>query len=220
MSYTLSILKEFGFIECYDTYYHPQLSFEISLDNENCINTIIVDGIDNETAADWLILNREVVSLSLLDNLKLWITAQRNVVTPGICEDNNEDGNEDVQFTKFIDLPVNKDRNLVIYTRGKAIMKTKPKDSQCSFNAAVLDCRGGGVDLRKMNGLHPEVQRRLLSCYTLPRWLVMFVEKVETNDYNCVDVFCTKGRHRSVAVAELLKTRYYPNAIVKHLTIR
>ena len=39
-------------------------------------------------------------------------------------------------------------------------------------------------------------------------------------DLHTVSVFCTKGRHRSVSLAEALRARYYPRAEVKHLTIR
>lgn len=211
-----TVLKDFGFIECGDAFYFPKLQLELYLEDDYILS-MEIDGIEETTVVDWINLNHLPVDKTLLTNLTLWIEAQRNVKAPGILQVDVEDDQN--QYTKLEVLPVTTDRKLVIYTRGKALMKSKPRDSQCSFNAAVLDCRGGGVDLRKMNGLHPEVQKRLLSCYSLPRWLKMFVEKVETNNYTCVDVFCTKGRHRSVAVAELLK-QYYPNAVVSHLTIK
>ena len=43
--------------------------------------------------------------------------------------------------------------------------------------------------------------------------------QVEHSDLKCISINCTKGRHRSVAAAEILKKTYYPNATVKHLTI-
>ena len=36
----------------------------------------------------------------------------------------------------------------------------------------------------------------------------------------CIGINCAKGRHRSVAAAELLKRYYYPSAVVEHLTIK
>ena len=43
--------------------------------------------------------------------------------------------------------------------------------------------------------------------------------QVEHSNLSCISINCTKGRHRSVAAAEILKKTYYPNATVKHLTI-
>ena len=46
------------------------------------------------------------------------------------------------------------------------------------------------------------------------------VAAIEADDLHTISVFCTKGRHRSVSLAEALRARYYPRAEVKHLTIR
>ena len=65
-----------------------------------------------------------------------------------------------------------------------------------------------------------EVQARLARGRLFPTWLAMTVNKIETKDCTVIDVNCAKGRHRSVAAAELLRTLYYPQATVEHLTIR
>ena len=46
------------------------------------------------------------------------------------------------------------------------------------------------------------------------------IAAIETDGLHTISVFCTKGRHRSVSVAEALRARYYPKAEVKHLTIK
>ena len=46
------------------------------------------------------------------------------------------------------------------------------------------------------------------------------IQKIEEEDLGCISVFCTQGRHRSVSMAEAIRARYYPQAEVKHLTIR
>lgn len=45
------------------------------------------------------------------------------------------------------------------------------------------------------------------------------VRGIETNNLLVISITCTKGRHRSVAIAELLRKWFYPDAIVQHLTI-
>lgn len=202
------------------TYNNRYMNFkhniEIVVDNDKIIEINIPD-IDYQTTLDWLYLNDDNISEKLITNLINWIIAQRNPDAPGF---NDEEQEDNIIHDDFVDIEITKDRNLTIYTRGRAIMKNKPTDSQCSFNAGVLNCRGGGVDLRKMNGLSEEVQQKLLSSNSLSKWLTMAITKIENNDYHTVDVVCTKGRHRSVAVAELLKSRYYLNAEVYHLTIK
>ena len=47
----------------------------------------------------------------------------------------------------------------------------------------------------------------------------MVVEKIERDDLYAVSINCTKGRHRSVAAAEILRKVFYKEAKVEHLTI-
>jgi len=51
------------------------------------------------------------------------------------------------------------------------------------------------------------------------KWLVDRVEEIEKYGGNCFSIFCSKGRHRSVSAAIILKNVLYPNAKLKHLTI-
>ena len=96
-----------------------------------------------------------------------------------------------------------------------------PAESQFDFNARVLSGRGGGVDLRVMNGTSEEVQRNVASCSAFPRWLESVCYRVEESNppLHTISIRCTKGRHRSVAAAEIMKTFDYPSANVRHLTI-
>jgi hypothetical protein len=115
--------------------------------------------------------------------------------------------------------PQGSPRNLLIYTWGRQLRKQSPVDSQKDFNAAVLNGRGGGANLRKENGLCKSVQNNVARCALFPTWLEMVVSAVEKNDLQAISVICAKGRHRSVAAAELLKQKYYPQAKLVHLTI-
>ena len=111
------------------------------------------------------------------------------------------------------------DREIAIYTWGRAILKAAPVEAEKNFNATVLSGRGAGINLRKMNGLDVEIQARVSRCSLFPQWMKMVVGKIEAENLKAIAVNCRKGRHRSVAAAELLKKLYYKNAKVTHLTI-
>jgi len=123
-------------------------------------------------------------------------------------------------------LSVKSDRRLHIYTWGDALMKKtalKSRKSQFDINAKPLNGRGGGANT-KHNALQD--QRIMLNVAASladargMQLLVQTLRKIEGEDLSTISVFCTKGRHRSVSLAVLLQHRYYPNAIVEHLTIK
>ena len=58
-----------------------------------------------------------------------------------------------------------------------------------------------------------------LSDTTGALWLQRIVQAIESGGLDCISIFCTKGRHRSVSAAEVLRARFYPRAHVEHLTI-
>eukprot|EP00443_Scrippsiella_acuminata_P074121 CAMPEP_0115538794 /NCGR_PEP_ID=MMETSP0271-20121206/89064_1 /TAXON_ID=71861 /ORGANISM="Scrippsiella trochoidea, Strain CCMP3099" /LENGTH=66 /DNA_ID=CAMNT_0002971705 /DNA_START=74 /DNA_END=270 /DNA_ORIENTATION=- len=66
-----------------------------------------------------------------------------------------------------------------------------------------------------MNGLSDEVQSNVASCGLFPRWISMVCAKVEGSDLHAISINCTKGRHRSVAAAEILKKLYYTQATTR-----
>ena len=51
-------------------------------------------------------------------------------------------------------------------------------------------------------------------------WLSMTVSKIEDGNLQAIGINCAKGRHRSVAAAEILKQLFYPAAKIEHLTIK
>ena len=74
--------------------------------------------------------------------------------------------------------------------------------------------------MKRNNGLCEEVQHNVMRCPRFAGWLAMAIEKIERDDLHVVAINCAKGRHRSVAAAELLRAHYYIRADVQHLTIR
>lgn len=132
--------------------------------------SICVDGIDSEDLEDFAQLQLQSID-SFGAALLRWVTAQRSQ-EPGFDEEEEAGSEPGVSFLPSPeDLHVKTDRDLHIYTWGKALRKAPPPDSQFNFNAGVLNGRGGGADLRTMNGLSEEVQRNVASCGLFPRWL-------------------------------------------------
>lgn len=186
---------------------------------ENVVS-VTVDGIDAEDLSDWTSLQLETDATSFGERLIEWTTAQRSA-EPGFLDDGDAEASSGaIDFLPSPEeLAVTKDRDLLIFTWGKALRKSAPADSQCNFNAGILNGRGGGADIRTQNGLTDVVQNNVASCGLFPRWISMVCAKVEFSNLNTISINCTKGRHRSVAAAEILRRVYYPEATVKHLTI-
>ncbi|CAD7946765.1 unnamed protein product [Amoebophrya sp. A120] len=137
-----------------------------------------------------------------------------------VCDSDDDDDDLSICTTYLPqNLKYDKTRSLAIYTWGRAILKTTPKQAQANFNATVLSGKGSGINLKKMNGLSLEIQSKISRCSLFPVWMEMVVKKVEAENFHAIAVNCRKGRHRSVAAAELLKKLYYPNARTHHLTI-
>ena len=183
---------------------------------------IIVDGVSAKDLYDWARLQLEHDTYCFGTRFVEWCTAQRSAES-GFLEGDDTKVKDD--FLDYLLQPgehgVVQDRALKIYTWGKALRECAPSDSQFNFNAGVLTGRGGGANLRTMNGMSEEVQANVASCSLFPRWLEVVLHEVEhsTPPLHTISINCTKGRHRSVAAAELLKKYYYKNADIVHLTI-
>eukprot|EP00811_Abedinium_folium_P036098 NODE_8839_length_1466_cov_7.377894.p1 GENE.NODE_8839_length_1466_cov_7.377894~~NODE_8839_length_1466_cov_7.377894.p1 ORF type:complete len:388 (+),score=123.74 NODE_8839_length_1466_cov_7.377894:115-1278(+) len=211
-------LASAGFEDChYGIFMHGGLGVTVELSDTL---SITVDGIATDDLADWVELQLQSgndFGPQLID----WTTAQRSA-EPGFLEDDEAEptGSAGIDFLPSpTDLNVSPQRIILLYTWGKAIRKSPPSDSQFTFNASVLNGKGGGADIRTQNGLCEEIQRNVASCALFPRWLEMVTSKIEGANLQCVSIVCTKGRHRSVAAAEILRKLFYRNASVSHLTI-
>jgi len=123
-------------------------------------------------------------------------------------------------------LHINPTRRLHIYTWGDAILKKtslKTRGSQFDINAKPLNGRGGGANTRQNALQDARIRLNVASSLGEERGRNMLVQtlwKIEAEDLSCISVFCTKGRHRSVSMALLLKMVYYPQATIEHLTIK
>jgi len=213
-------LLEAGFEACGEASF-AQYGLGITVELEPRVFAV-VDGIDTEDLEDYVSIQLEDDLTGFGAKLIQWAKAQRSQ-EPGFDAEDSSTDLDAVNSLDYLptpgDLKVTPGRALLIYTWGKALRKSAPADSQHNFNAGILNGRGGGADLRTMNGLSDEVQSNVASCSLFPTWISMVVAKVEHSQLNAISINCTKGRHRSVAAAEILKRIYYPEATVKHLTI-
>jgi len=153
----------------------------------------------------------------------MWESSERLPVVVDVVEwieelltegdESKDDGEDD------LDIKPDPHRPLVIYTWGDKVQKGPPRESEKNFNAKCLNCRGGAIDLRRMNGTWPILQAKVKSCSTFGFFVNAFIKTVEREDLKVVSVNCSKGRHRCVSFAEVIR-EYYPLLVVHHLSLK
>lgn len=110
------------------------------------------------------------------------------------------------------------DRPLTIYTWGKGT-KVVPPESQRNWHVVTLKLRDQDFNLKRMTGLSREIQEAILMNPRFDPLVTGLVEEIEQEAYQVISISCERGRHRSVAVAELLKKQWYPQATLHHLNL-
>eukprot|EP00747_Dinoflagellata_sp_TGD_P179876 gnl/TRDRNA2_/TRDRNA2_31426_c0_seq2.p1 gnl/TRDRNA2_/TRDRNA2_31426_c0~~gnl/TRDRNA2_/TRDRNA2_31426_c0_seq2.p1 ORF type:complete len:378 (-),score=47.59 gnl/TRDRNA2_/TRDRNA2_31426_c0_seq2:23-1156(-) len=126
------------------------------------------------------------------------------------------------------DVKANETRPLKIYTWGQdhcSLDKTTglplgAQDSEAKYCVEQIQVRGGDADTKTMTGKDPPLQRNACKDALFHQVVRQIVHDVESRDLLIISVFCSAGHHRSVAAAELLKTIYYPNAVLDHKNCR
>ena len=134
---------------------------------------------------------------------------------PGFYSDSEED-TIDRSYSLML---THSDRPLVIYTWGRKLRKRQPDCVQRNFNAAILNGRRRGINLKKLDGRSEEVQGVVRKCKLFADLMSSVQEVIEKDDLHIVAFNCSKGRHRSVAAAELLRELAYSNAEIIHLEL-
>lgn len=168
-------------------------------------------------------LDQELLDETLLH---LWESSERSPVLGDLVEwlegllSSKPDGKDDESETKE-DWSPDPARPLVIYTWGDQMKGTKPtkEESENNFNAKCLNCRGGGVDLKSMNGTWPELQTRLKASSSFHTFRRGFIRAVESKNLTRVSVNCSKGRHRCASFAEVMREDY-PLLVVHHKSLK
>lgn len=173
--------------------------------------SVRISGFDDKDIDD---LWRQMLSI---EKLLVWVQVNSHKEeTPGFTQEIEVDSNK--QSIETTVMPTN-DRQLTILTWGVAKMAHTPSVSQRNWFVGVITTRKYGVNLKKNNGKSEEIQAGIMADPKFPNILNSIVSEVEKNNYTVISISCTKGRHRSVAMAEILKKHIYPQAQVRHLTL-
>lgn len=93
---------------------------------------------------------------------------------------------------------------IVIYTWGNKIYKTCPVKSNFNLNVCgISSYKPRGVNLKKVDGRSSILQEKIQRGKNYDYYMDIFIEKVKTGA-KILSINCHKGRHRSVAMAEMV----------------
>ena len=237
-----------GFIKCCETeFVHPGVGITVELTSDG-LGSIEANGVDTEAIGAFVVLDLEAHPDRSLFGHRLVIGIQDMRKMSSTSADPAEKcvpvSTDDSEFEQRCrkKLPtsdelevliwpdgcfhITRERQLHIYTWGDAMMNKaalRARGSTFQINAKPLNGRGGGADITHNALQDPRIMLNIAGSLSDARGGLMLrqtVRKIEEEDHRCISVFCTKGRHRSVSMALLLRLLYYPNAIVEHLTIK
>lgn len=94
---------------------------------------------------------------------------------------------------------------ITIYTWGNQVRKAPPPDSQYNFCVTGISShKPKGVDLRKVDGRDPKLQEKFENGKKFHLYFDSIINKITVEKLTTVAINCHKGRHRSVATAELV----------------
>ena len=112
------------------------------------------------------------------------------------------------------------DKDLVIITWGKICGKHAPKESQRNWIVNNISIKDYGMNLKKINGKNKELQSKIICDPKFMEIVELMVREINGNNYETISISCDKGKHRSVAIAEILKELYYPGAEIIHMGLQ
>jgi len=76
------------------------------------------------------------------------------------------------------------------------------------------------TSVRYYRGTDELIQKMIVLGDAFQQILSGMIDNIEDSRPAIISIYCSHGKHRSVAFAELLKKYYYPKASIKHLCIR
>jgi len=93
---------------------------------------------------------------------------------------------------------------VTIYTWGNKKHKTCPVKTEKDFNVAgISSYKPHGLDLKKNTGRHPRLQQHIARQKKFDLYMNSILTFIRGGGRK-ISVYCHKGRHRSVATAELV----------------
>lgn len=148
--------------------------------------------------------------------------------------DATADDDEDEEVLNTIDDSVKRDlagqfdatRRFKIITYGRAVNgdghgAAVVTNTKFNWSALGLTGRGKGLNTKKLDGRNTEVQGRTSRSDNFKEWMTEKINMVEDwfkdsenkGKLLTVAIYCSKGRHRSVSAAILLRDLIYPSAV-------
>ncbi len=96
---------------------------------------------------------------------------------------------------------------IYIWTWGNKRRKHPPSESQHNFNVCNVTAgyKPHGVNLKKVDGRDERLQAKIERGKNYHLYMKMLLNKVRDESITKMAINCHKGRHRSVAFAELAK---------------
>lgn len=118
-------------------------------------------------------------------------------------------------------------RPFIIFSIGKGKGRSGRFAEQYPvINVRCIDNKGSHIDYRKGRGYDDDIQQNVMrwSSAKIPNhdFKNLFrttVERIQNEGHKGVAFQCSKGRHRSVAMACILQKRVFVNAVVQHVEL-
>lgn len=109
---------------------------------------------------------------------------------------------------------------ILIYSWGNGCRVRKPEGSHANFSACGITCLKKGLNLKSLTGKHKSIQECVRESSQFRPLIQSIIDTVrEDSSITTISINCTRGKHRSVAIAEILKNDIFPCATVQHLEI-
>ena len=134
----------------------------------------------------------------------------------GFTQGENDSDHKHELITKINEIDVNDKRELSIFTWG--IKKHKSPKCDIIFDVTLFSSKIN-VDVKELTGLDETIQTSIINHPMFDLIMDKIITEIETNNPQCIGIYCNYGKHRSVGWAELLKKFYYNNSVVKHMGI-
>ena len=115
------------------------------------------------------------------------------------------------------DLDFNSVRKLRIFSWGKNDPSQTDPNCDLTFDVRKFYAQYDDAGIRKEDGRNPVIKGSIRSHRDFGRMMRTVVSLVEERNARTVSFMCAWGKHRSVALAELLKKEFYPKSKVTHL---
>jgi hypothetical protein len=107
-----------------------------------------------------------------------------------------------------------------IYTWGSKRHKVCPiQESQKNINVAgISSYKPHGVNLKKVDGRDEKLQHHIQKQRNFDFYIDILLKLVKVDHLTTISIYCHKGRHRSVATAEILTAMLRKEDFVVELT--